>query len=44
LPLVPFQKARAASLVEEPQESLPVRPSAVAVPLRARGLATVLLE
>jgi alpha-mannosidase len=44
LPLVPFQKARAASLVEEAQEPLAVRDSAVAVPIRTCGLATVLLE
>lgn len=44
LPLVPFQKARSASLVEEPKESLEVHDSTVAVPIRARGLATVLLE
>ena len=44
LPLVPLQKARSANLVEKPQESLEVRQSAVAVPIRSRGLATVLLE
>ena len=44
LPLVPFQKARAASLVEEPKESLEVSDSTVAVPIRGCGLATVLLE
>ncbi len=44
LPFVPFQKARAASLVEEVQEPLEIRDSAVAVPIRACGLATVLLE
>lgn len=44
LPLVPFQKARAASLVEEPKEPLAARDSTVAVPIRRRGLATVLLE
>jgi hypothetical protein len=44
LPLVPFQKAAAASLVEEPQCALEVRQSAVAVPVRGSGLATVLLQ
>jgi alpha-mannosidase len=44
LPLVPFRKARAASLVEEPKESLEVRDSTVAVPIRGCGLATVLLD
>jgi hypothetical protein len=44
LPLVPFQKARSTSLVEEPGESLEVRQSAVAVPIRGCGLATVLVQ
>jgi hypothetical protein len=44
LPGVPFTSARRCSLVEEPQQSLEVRQSAVAVPIRGSGVATVLVE
>lgn len=41
---VPLKKATACNLVEVPQGPLEVRQSTVAVPIRARGLATVSLE
>jgi hypothetical protein len=44
LPLLPVRKARSASLVEEPEKTLEVRQSTVAVPIRGGGLATVLIE
>jgi hypothetical protein len=44
LPLVPFRKACSANLVEKIQDPLEVRQSAVAVPVRGSGLATVILH
>jgi hypothetical protein len=41
---VPAAKARACTLVEEPQGPLEIRRGEIAVPLRARGLATVRVE
>jgi len=43
-PLLPIKTAMAASLVEEPQGPLEVRHETVSVPIRARGLATVVVE
>jgi hypothetical protein len=43
-PWLPLRKACAANLVEEIQGPLKVRQSAVAVPVRGAGLATVLLQ
>ena len=44
LPLVSFTKASACNLVEVPQQPLEVRDSTVAVPVRASGVATLLVE
>jgi alpha-mannosidase len=43
-PLTPIKKATAASLVEEPQQSVEIRQSTLSVPIRGSGLATVLVE
>lgn len=44
LPTVPFEKATACNLVEVPQQPLEVRNGKVSVPIRASGVATVVLE
>jgi len=44
VPLLKPKKATAANLVEEPQGELELKDGTIAVPLRASGLATVLLE
>jgi len=43
-PGLAFKKATLSSLVEQPQQPLEIRQSAVAVPIRGSGLATVVLE
>jgi hypothetical protein len=44
LPHVPFKKATACNLVEEPQGPLEIRDGTIAVPIRGSGLATVRVE
>jgi alpha-mannosidase len=44
VPLLKPRKATACNLVEEPQGELELKDGAIAVPLRASGLATVLVE
>jgi len=44
LPHIPFKKATACNLVEEPQGPLEIRDGAIAVPIRGSGLATVRVE
>jgi alpha-mannosidase len=41
---LPFRRATACNLVEEPQAKLKVKDNVVAVPLRGSGLSTVLLH
>ncbi|MGQ9574254.1 MAG: glycosyl hydrolase-related protein [Thermoguttaceae bacterium] len=44
LPHIPFKKATACNLVEEPLGPLEVREGLITVPIRASGLATVRAE
>ena len=41
---IPAKKAAACNLVEEPQEALEIKDNVIAVPVRGRGLATVMVE
>ncbi len=43
-PQIPAMKAEACNLMEEPAQPLEVREQTVAIPIRARGLATVRIE